>query len=164
MIVQDDKIGDGGGMTVFRVKRDPDNDTLIIMDQTLSDGRSGKFFNVDFVNHTGETGMNCGGIISQADGRIWTAEEWFRSSNGSISDRDQSEFRIIGTGTVNGQAAPAGFPGFNGDTVAKFQNQNYMTEIDPREAVAIRKQYNWGRQPFEGGTVLPDNKTVYHRW
>ncbi len=160
MIVQDDKIGDGGGMTVFRVDRDPDNDTLIIMDQTLSDGRQGKFFNVDFVNHTGETGMNCGGITSVVDGRIWTAEEWWRSSNTSIPDRDITEF-IIGTGTIGGQSSPAGFPGFNGDTIGKYENYNYMTEIDPREAVAVRKQYNWGRQPFEGGTVMPDNKTVY---
>ncbi len=160
MIVQDDKIGDGGGMTVFRVDRDPETDTLIVIDQTLSDGRTGKFFNVDFANTTGETGMNCGGITSTVDGRIWTAEEWFRSDNNSIADRDVSDF-IIGTGTVNGQSSSAGFPGFDGDTVAKYQNYNYMTEIDPREAVAIRKQYNWGRQPFEGGVVMPDNKTVY---
>ena len=33
-----------------------------------------------------------------------------------------------------------------------------MVEIDPVEAVAIRKQYNWGRQPFEGGVVMPDNQ------
>ena len=36
-----------------------------------------------------------------------------------------------------------------------------MVEIDPIEGVAIRKQYNWGRQPFEGGVVDTDNKTVY---
>ena len=36
-----------------------------------------------------------------------------------------------------------------------------MVEIDPKEAVAIRKQYNWGRQGFEGGTIAQDNKTVY---
>jgi uncharacterized protein len=160
MIVQDDHIGDGGGMTAFRVTRDPNNDTLIVMDQTLADGRTGKFFAVDFVNTVGETGMNCGGIQSSFDGRIWTAEEWFQSSNNSIADRDISDF-VIGTGTVNGQAAPAGFPGFNGDTIQKFQNVNWMVEIDPREAVAIRKQYNWGRQGFEGGCILPDNKTVY---
>lgn len=159
MVVQDDKIGDGGGMTVFKIGRDETTDSIIILDQTLSDGRSGKFFNVDFVNHTGETGMNCGGITSP-DGRIWTAEEWWRSSNSSIEDRDKSQF-VIGTGTVNGQAAPASFDGFDGDTIEKFENYNYMTEIDPREAVAIRKQYNWGRQPFEGGAVLPDNKTVF---
>jgi hypothetical protein len=163
MVVANDSIGDGGGMTVFRVKRDPVNDTLIIMEQTLNDGRSGKFFNVDFANTTGETGMNCGGIVSMADGRIWTAEEWWRSGNtggSGIADRDKSDF-VIGTGTVNGYAAPNGFPGFNGDTIQKFENYNYMTEIDPRQAVAIRKQYNWGRQPFEGGAIMPDNKTVY---
>ncbi len=159
-IVSNDSLGDGGGMTVFAVSRDANADTLIVESQTLTDGRSGEFFNVDFVNYTGETGMNCGGITSAADGRIWTAEEWFRGSNQDIADRDTSNF-IIGSGTMMGQAAPVGFPGFNGDTIAKYQNYNYMTEIDPREAVAVRKQYNWGRQPFEGGVVMPDNRTVY---
>lgn len=157
MIVQDDKIGDGGGMTTFRIKKEAD--TIVVMDQTLTDGRSGKFFNVDFVNTVGPTGMNCGGISSTADGRIWTAEEWFRSSNSSIDDRDLDPF-VIGTGTAN-NPAPAGFPGFNGDTIEKYQNYNWMVEIDPKEAVAVRKQYNWGRQGFEGGAVMPDNKTVY---
>lgn len=160
MVVADDKLGDGGGMTVFRVKRDENTDTLVVMDQTLSDGRSGKFFNVDFAHTTGETGMNCGGIVSRADGRIWTAEEWWRSSNDAIPDRDKSDF-IIGQGTENGQSAPAGFPGFNGEKIMKYENYNYMTEIDPREAKAVRKQYNWGRQAFEGGVILEDNKTAY---
>lgn len=160
MIVQNDNIGDGGGMTAFRITRDSLTDTLIVMEQTLNDGRSGKFFAVDFVNTVGETGMNCGGITSTFDGRIWTAEEWFRSSNTSIADRDTSDF-TIGTGTANGQMVSNGFPGFDGETIKKYQNVNWMTEVDPREAVAVRKQYNWGRQAFEGGTVLPDNRTVF---
>ena len=158
MIEANDMIGDGGGMTVFKVDRNPDG-TLKVLDQTLEDGRSGKFFNVDFVNTVGETGMNCGGIVSMADGRIWTAEEWFQGSNAGMNDgdaglRDTSDFTI-------GTTAPAGFPGLNGQTIKKYQNFNYMVEIDPRQAKAVRKQYNWGRQAFEGGTVLPDNKTVY---
>ncbi|MCB0578638.1 MAG: hypothetical protein KDD10_04945, partial [Phaeodactylibacter sp.] len=68
MIYQDDRIGDGGGMTVFRVSRDPITGMLNIVDQQLEDGRRGKFFNVDFVNTVGETGMNCGGISSVVDG------------------------------------------------------------------------------------------------
>lgn len=158
-VVSDNNLGDGGGMTTFLVDRDSLTDSIVVVNQTLLDGRSGKFFNVDFVNHTGETGMNCGGI-SSANGRIWTAEEWFRESNADIADRDTSLF-TIGTGTANGQAAPAGFPGWNGQTIEKYQNYNYMTEIDPKQAVAIRKQYNWGRQAFEGGVVMPDNRTVY---
>ncbi|MEM9921344.1 MAG: alkaline phosphatase PhoX [Bacteroidota bacterium] len=150
-IVSDDQIGDGGGMTVFKVKR-ADDGTLEIVDQTLSDGRSGQFFNVDFVNTVGETGMNCGGICSIVDGRIWTAEEWFRRDNGSIAPvRNQADFTIQNSG----------IPGWDGITVPKYENFNYMVEIDPREAKAIRKQYNWGRQPFEGGVVAPDNRTVY---
>jgi secreted PhoX family phosphatase len=159
-VVSNDQLGDGGGMTTFLVDRDPNTDTLLVVSQTLNDGRTGKFFNVDFVNFTGETGMNCGGITSPVDGRIWTAEEWFRGDNGDIADRDTSDF-VIGTGTLDGQTVSNGFTAFDGDTIKKYQNYNYMTEIDPRQAVAIRKQYNWGRQPFEGGVVMPDNKTVY---
>lgn len=156
MVISDNNIGDGGGMTVFKVKRDPLTDSLIIVEQTLADGRTGYFFNVDFANTVGETGMNCGGIQSAADGRIWTAEEWFRYGTDDIyvdgaGVRDTMPFTIAGSG----------IPMADGQTIAKFENFNYMVEIDPREAVAIRKQYNWGRQPFEGGVIMPDNKTVY---
>lgn len=155
MVLSDDKIGDGGGMTVFKVRRDPNTDSLIVVNQTLNDGRTGKFFNVDFVNHVGETGMNCGGINS-LDGRIWSAEEWFRYDNPSIYDngngvRDTADYTIAGSGIAIA----------DGQTVRKFENFNYMVEIDPRQAVAVRKQYNWGRQEFEGGVVMPDNKTVF---
>lgn len=154
MVIDNDMIGDGGGMTVFKVERAKDG-TLNILNQTLSDGRKGKFFNVDFVNTVGETGMNCGGIVSEYDGRIWTAEEWFREDNASLlPSRDTNDFTI-------GESTPAGFPGLNGQSIKKYQNFNYMVEIDPRQAKAIRKQYNWGRQAFEGGCILPDNKTVY---
>lgn len=156
MVQANDNVGDGGGMTVFKVKRDADTDSLIIVEQTLADGRTGYFFNVDFANYVGETGMNCGGIQSSADGRIWTAEEWFRYDNEHIYDdgegvRDTLPFTIDGSGIEMA----------DGETIEKYQNFNYMVEIDPREAVAVRKQYNWGRQPFEGGVVMPDNKTVY---
>ena len=65
--------------------------------------------------------------------------------------RDTSDFTISGSGLTMA----------DGQTIKKYQNFNYMTEIDPVNAVAIRKQYNWGRQPFEGGTILEDNRTVY---
>mgnify|MGYP000510090114 CR=1 FL=1 len=145
-------IGDGGGMTSFKVRRDPVTDTLIVIEQTLNDGRKGKFFNIDFVNTVGETGMNCAGIIG-VDGRIWTAEEWQVSSNASASAflRDTADF------TIN---APE-FPTFHGKTIKKFQNLNWMVEVDPKQAKAIRKQYNWGRLFFEGGAAASDNRTIY---
>lgn len=180
MIYRDDRIGDGGGMTVFRVSRDPITGLLNVDEQTLSDGRKGEFFNVDFANTVGETGMNCGGISSVVDGRIWTAEEWFRGNNPSINGSSTS-------GNVNGLGSlptlPANTSGtvtynqgvrdtsnwtissdiaaFDGLEIAKYENFNWMVEIDPKEAVAIRKQYNWGRQGFEGGSVALDNQTVY---
>lgn len=156
MILADDKIGDGGGMTVFKVRRNANTDMLEIVDQNLPDGRSGKFFNVDFKNITGETGMNCGGITSNADGRIWTAEEWWQGSNEAIY-LNGGGFRDTTDWTIN-----TDIPGnFDGTTIKRHQNVNYMVEIDPKTAKAVRKQYNWGRQPFEGGCILPDNKTAY---
>lgn len=156
MTTKDNKLGDGGGMTTFRLKRTA-GDKLEVVNQTLADGRTGKFFNVDFANTVGETGMNCGGI-SKA-GRVWTAEEWMQSSNsgiyaGGAGYRDTTDF-VIGTTT------PAGFPGFNGKTLKRYQNLNWMVEIDPKNAKGIRKQYNWGRAGWEGGVIMDDNKTVY---
>lgn len=156
MVSADEHIGDGGGMTVFKIRRDAVTDSIVIVEQTLADGRTGKFFNVDFANTVGETGMNCGGITSEADGRIWTAEEWWQSSNsgifaGGAGVTDTTDFTISGSGISIA----------DGQTVEKFENFNWMVEVDPKQAVAIRKQYNWGRQPFEGGVVMPDNKTVY---
>lgn len=149
---RNDFIGDGGGMTAFKVRRDPTTDTLIVIDQTLNDGRKGKFFNIDFANTVGETGMNCAGIVG-ADGRIWTAEEWQVSSNTAAAPflRDTSDFVIN---------APE-FPTFHGKTIKKFQNLNWVVEVDPKQAKAIRKQYNWGRLFYEGGAMSSDNRTVY---
>ena len=172
-IFQDNRIGDGGGMTVFKVRRAGNGD-LEIVEQTLDDGRRGEFFNVDFVNTVGETGMNCGGIQSSVDGRIWTAEEWFRSSQSSINNGGFSEPtsagafpKAPGPNTNQGVRDTSDYtistdiPGFDGLTVKKYENFNYMVEVDPRQARAVRKQYNWGRQGFEGGVVASDNKTVY---
>ncbi len=177
MIYRDDRIGDGGGMTVFRVQRAEDG-TLEVMDQTLSDGRSGKYFNVDFANTVGETGMNCGGITSTVDGRIWTAEEWFRGDNTDINN-SSADFRIgedlplrpgrsantnQGVRDTMDYTISSDIPGFDGLTWKAFENFNWMVEIDPREAVAIRKQYNWGRGGWEGGAIATDNRTVYLGW
>ncbi len=161
MVLSDDKIGDGGGMTAFKIGRKFDG-TVEVLNQTLADGRTGKFFNIDFESTVGETGMNCGGIQT-TDGRVWTAEEWFRSANndGSGDDIFQAGKGVRDTADfVIGVSTPNGFPGFDGLSMKKYENFNYMVEVDPREAKAIRKQYNWGRQGFEGGAILPDNKTV----
>lgn len=157
MIEKNPNIGDGGGMTSFKVRRNTATDTLEVIEQTLNDGRKGKFFNVDFVNTVGETGMNCGGI-SAPDGRIWTAEEWGQTSNKNMATglTDTADFVIGAT-----SAGPTAFPALNGKSIKKYQNFNWMVEIDPKQAKAIRKQYNWGRLEFEGGAIAPDNRTVY---
>lgn len=156
MIEANDKIGDGGGMTMFKIGKKADG-TIEVLEQTLSDGRKGKFFNVDFKNTVGETGMNCGGI--SYNGRVWTAEEWYQTSNKDIySDgegfRDTTDFEI-------GKMQPSGFPGLDGKKIKRYENLNWMVEIDPINAKGVRKQYNWSRQGFESGVVMSDQKTVY---
>ena len=156
LLEANDKIGDGGGMTMFKLGKKSDG-TVEVLNQTLSDGRSGKFFNVDFKNTVGETGMNCGGI--SWNGRVWTAEEWYQTSNKDIyalgkGFRDTAEFEI-------GKMVPSGFAGLDGKKISRYQNLNWMVEINPRDAKAVRKQYNWGRQGFESGVVMADQKTVY---
>ncbi len=156
MIESNDKIGDGGGMTMFKLGKKADG-TVEVLPQTLSDGRSGKFFNVDFANTVGETGMNCGGI--SWSGRVWTAEEWYQTNNKAIySDgkgfRDTTDFEI-------GKMQPSGFAGLDGKKIKRYENLNWMVEIDPKNAKAVRKQYNWGRQGFEAGVIMDDQKTVY---
>jgi secreted PhoX family phosphatase len=174
-IYQDDRIGDGGGMTAFRVDRNMAGE-IEVVEQTLSDGRTGHFFNVDFVNTVGETGMNCGGIVGP-NGRIWTAEEWYRGNTNSIwNGRFQGANRPNSWNPHNPAPMAAGygvrdtawykidapeFPLVDGDSIPKYMNFNYMTEIDPKEAVAIRKQYNWGKAGWEGGAISNDGKYVY---
>ncbi len=169
MIYQDDRLGDGGGMTVYKIKRAADG-TLEVEDQKLSDGREGKFFNVDFVNTVGEIGMNCGGI-SAPNGRIWTAEEWFRTNTASIhnGNTSTSSTPVRVGGIVTGQGVrdtakwtiKTDIAGWDSLVLNKYENFNWMVEIDPKQAKAIRKQYNWGRAGWEGGAISTDLKTVY---
>lgn len=165
MVQKDKRLGDGGGMTVFKIAAAAAG-TIKVVEQNLEDGRSGHFFNVDFVNTVGETGMNCGGI-NTANGRVWTAEEWYRRCNtncgsNAITYLDSSGNIVDGVAdTADFTINNSGIDFANGTTLAKYQNFNWMVEIDPKNATAIRKQYNWGRQPFESGVVMPDDKTVY---
>jgi uncharacterized protein len=169
MIYQDDRLGDGGGMTVFKIKRAADG-SLEVIDQKLADGREGKFFNVDFVNTVGETGMNCGGITAP-NGRIWTAEEWFRAKTSDIYTGNTSTstlpIRVAGVNAGFGVRDTAAWKiksdleGWDTLKIKKYENFNWMVEIDPKQAKAIRKQYNWGRAGWEGGVISNDLKTVY---
>lgn len=184
-VFKDDKLGDGGGMTVFKVRRvtvPGGVDSIVVVPQNLSSNGfpnvSTKFFSVDFKGTVGETGMNCGGITNYADGRIWTAEEWFRTSNASVNTAQNAAFSAGGSFPMlnSGQSSanqgvrdttnfvinvPGNPFGFNGQSIPRWQNFNWMVEIDPRTGAAIRKQYNWGRSGWEGGIVAADNRTVY---
>jgi secreted PhoX family phosphatase len=152
-------LGDGGGMTVFHVTRDVNTDTLQVVEMNLADGRSGNYINVDFENTVGETWINCGGIINDGDGRIWTAEEYPPSSNESASAAFGGDVKdvLIGYGVLNHEVNSAVEPVFKGTQIERYQNVGWMVEVDAKTGKALRKQYNWGRMSFEGGAMLGDS-------
>jgi secreted PhoX family phosphatase len=46
-------------------------------------------------------------------------------------------------------------------SIPRSMNFQYMVEVDPANAVAVRKNYNMGRYDHEGGWIANDEKTVY---
>ena len=148
MIVSDPILGDGGGMTVFTVYKDPISDQWNVVDDS-----KGKYRSVDF-SHVGGTLANCGGFQTMW-GTVLTAEEWIYNSNAAIyrdgsGITDTTDFLVK---TFNG--APLN------QKIKKFENYDWMVEVDVANAKAIRKNYNMGRYGHEGGTLLPDGKTVF---
>lgn len=138
------KLGDGGGMTVFRANKGSNGRW------TVAPYKGHRFWNVDFSGVRG-TLANCGGA-TLPNGKFMTAEEWMFNSNadpmllGSFSDT--SDFRI-----------PTG--PFAGKTIKFYQNIGYMVTVDAQNTRALHKNYAMGRASFEGGWAMSDRKTVY---
>lgn len=163
--VQSDPVnGDGGGMTVFIAHKDATGHWNVV-DQ----GAGVKFKNVDFSN-VGGTGANCGGIQSSW-GAVFTAEEWGSAFNGYwLKDQNGVDSFYV---TGNARIASQGFSdttdwnvaSFNGaalnQSIKRNQNFQYIVEVDPATAQAVRKNYNMGRYDHEGGWIAGDHKTVY---
>ena len=147
-VVSDPILGDGGGMTVFTVYKNPTTKKWSVVDAP-----DGRFRNVDF-SEVGGTISNCGGFQT-AYGTVLTAEEKFFYNNKQLhlagsGIRDTSDFVV---------------EVFNGDTInrtiKRYQNFDWMVEVDVTNAEALKKRYNMGRCSHEGGVVLPDRKTVF---
>lgn len=136
-------LGDGGGMTVFEVKKDANGEWQVISN----------FNNVDFTG-VGGTNVNCGGA-STFHGTFMTAEEYPKENNpdlyaGGNGIQDTSDWTI-----------PAGNGTYSGEVLKRYENYGWMVEVDPTNATALRKLYGMGRFSHEGGYAMPDNKTVY---
>jgi secreted PhoX family phosphatase len=136
--------GDGGGMTVFTAQFK--NNTW-----SVADHPNGKVRTVNF-GPVGGTVANCGGMETPW-GTVLTAEEWNQGSNASMFTagvRDTSDWNI---GQFNGEPSNR--------MIKRHQNMNWMVEVNPVTGQAIKKHYNMGRFDHEGGTSMPDGKTVY---
>lgn len=144
--VRDSVHGDGGGMTVFTAHMK--NNTW-----SVANHPNGKYRSVDFTN-VGGTIANCGGGVTPW-GTVLTAEEWVQASNtaihaGGTGYRDTSDYTLTQ---------------FNGSPINKivkrYQNLNWIVEVNPATASAVKKHYNMGRYEHELGYAMADQKTVY---
>jgi uncharacterized protein len=145
-VTRDSVHGDGGGMTVFTAQFK--NNTWSVANHPNGNIRSVNFGPV------GGTVANCGGMETPW-GTVLTGEEWNQASNSALYSngngfRDTSDWNV---GQFNG--APLN------RTIKRHQNMNWMVEVNPATGQAIKKHYNMGRFDHEGGTSMPDGKTVY---
>lgn len=149
-------LGDGGGMTLFKAAKQKDGKWMVLPDS------SGTFKNIDF-SPVGGTLANCGGMVTPW-GTVVSAEEWGQTSNKGIYKAnvaginastgkwfDTTALGISDTSDVQVQ--------WNGktQTIKKYQNFNWMVEVDPKSGKALRKLYGMGRFDHEGGAVDQDS-------
>jgi uncharacterized protein len=137
-------LGDGGGMTVFRVNRNASTGRWAVAPY-----KGHKYHQVDFSPVRG-TYTNCAGVALPQYGRFMTAEEVTPATNADISGNftDTSDYRI-----------PSG--PYAGRVIKAFENYGWMVTVDAPSAKALYKSYAMGRAPWEGGWADPDGKTVY---
>ncbi len=138
------KLGDGGGMTVFRVNKV--NGVWQVVNH-----RGQKFWNVDFKT-VGGTNINCGGI-TLSNGNFMTAEEFPQESNSGLFGGGN------GVSDTSDYTIPSG--PYQGKVIKRWQNYGWMVEVDAANAKAVQKSYAMGRFSHEGGWAMPDKKTVY---
>ena len=148
LIISDPILGDGGGMTVFTVYLEPTMKRWVVVDD-----EKGRYRNVDF-SEVGGTLDNCGGFQTSW-GTVITAEEGMHNSNSSIY--------LDGSGITD--TSDYIVKEFNGapvhQAIRRYENFDWLVEVDVANAKAIRKNYNMGRAAHEGGVLLADGKTVF---
>ncbi len=142
--VKDPILGDGGGMTVFRVNKNASTGRW-----SVGTYKGQKFWNVDFKPVRG-TYTNCGGVTLPVPGMFMTAEETSPTSN-------------VGITTVFNDTSDVVIPSgpYKGRTIKAFQNYGWMTAVDALNAKALYKSYAMGRSSYEGGWATPNGKIIY---
>jgi secreted PhoX family phosphatase len=139
--------GDGGGMTVFTAFKDKNSGKWAVANDP-----KGKFRAVDFTN-VGGTFANCGGFQTPW-GTVITAEEWMYDNNNEIFDGgkgigDTSDYIV---NFHNGKNIH--------QTIKRYENYDWMVEVNPETGKAVQKLYNMGRYGHEGGIMINDS-TVF---
>src|SRR5690606_5078749 len=91
-------------------------------------------------------------------GTVLTGEE-------SMKDRTNNNRNLYGNGNRFRDTTDWTVTEFNGapinQTIKRHENMNWVVEVDPASAKAIKKHYNMGRAAHELGYPMPDGRTVY---
>jgi secreted PhoX family phosphatase len=139
-------LGHGGGMSVFTAQFK--NGTW-----SVADHPGGRYRQVDFTDVGGTLG-NCGGAVTPW-GTVTTGEEAFQTSNSGLRNNGNgfADTTDVVVTNFNGQAMNR--------SIKRYLNMNWIVEVDPATARAVKKHYNMGRFVHEMGYSMPDGKTVY---
>jgi secreted PhoX family phosphatase len=137
-------LGHGGGMSVFTAHFKSNT-------WTVADHPNGKFRQVDF-SGVGGTLANCGGAVTPW-GTVTTGEEWMYADNPALWNAGFQDTADVALGTFNGAST--------GRMLKRWQAMNWIVEVNPATATAVKKHYVMGRFAHEMGYSMPDGKTVY---
>jgi secreted PhoX family phosphatase len=137
-------LGHGGGMSVFTAHFKNNM-------WTVAEHPNGKFRQVDF-SGVGGTLANCGGAVTPW-GTVTTGEEWMYADNPALWNAGFQDTADVALGTFNGAAT--------GRMLKRWQAMNWIVEVNPATATAVKKHYVMGRFAHEMGYSMPDGKTVY---
>lgn len=146
--LKNDKLGDGGGMTMFKIQKDVAGSWQVVPSRW---GK--KFINVDFSN-IGGTNHNCSGAITPF-GTVLSAEEFPLQSNAALF-ADSTGFT-----DTSDYIIPPGNGIYSGRILKHWQQIGWMAEVDPDLFSAVRKYYSMGYFSHEDAVCMSDGKTVY---
>lgn len=152
----DDNFGDGGGVTQFKVQKDQDNKWSVAPQSV--DGKNVYFRNVNTAS-IGGTIFNSGLSITLND-RILVSEDWLQASNAQLKKSDTASATAANSGTrlTPPYTIPAGTGVAAGKSVPRYQNMNWMFEINPTTAAVTKKHYTTGRFGHAHAVVYDDNR------
>lgn len=151
----DDAHHDGGAITQMKVERVDGKWT--VLPQTV-DNSTVHFRNI---NMSGVGGTVYGTSVKTAPWRkMLVGEGNKQTSNAMLNKKDNASAPGTGIRDTSDYTIPALNGVASGKTIKRFQNMNFVLEVDPVKAIVEKKHYAMGRFSHSG-MFVKDRETVY---